>query len=218
MVGAVNPDFDAVAFDFGGVLTVSPKTLMAEKAAEVGREPTEFLHMMLGPLDEDTDHPYHRLERGEISVEDLNEIIAQFASADPSSPGIQLPDGNEVLRALSAVEEMVQLAADLRTHGYRTAILTNNVREWGGWSDIVDAHNLVDVVIQSWEVGLRKPDPAVYRLTLDRLGVSEPARCLFLDDFEWNIRGADAVGLTTIHVTDHTAVVSAVRSLLLQPA
>ncbi|MGI9624460.1 MAG: HAD family hydrolase [Acidimicrobiales bacterium] len=213
----MNPDFDAVAFDFGGVLTVSPKGFMSEKAAELGLEPDEFMSLILGPLDEDTDHPYHRLERGEISVDELNEMIAQLAPSDAGGPPVALPDGDRVLQSLGAVDEMVQLANDLRSHGYRTAILTNNVREWHGWSDIVDAHNLVDEVIQSWEVGLRKPDPAVYQLTLDRLNVSEPARCLFLDDFEWNIRGAEAVGLTTIHVTDHAVAVSAVRSLLLHP-
>ena len=79
---------DAVIFDFGGVLTNSPTHLMAARAAEFGHDLRDVMHLLLGPFDEDTDHPWHRIERGEISFDEMVEgMVGVFADA-----GIQ--DGN----------------------------------------------------------------------------------------------------------------------------
>jgi len=76
------------------------------------------------------------------------------------------------------------------------------IRDWAdAWRSIVDAESLVDVVIDSAEVGLRKPNAAIYELALSRLDVVAD-RAIFLDDFPWNIEGAKAVGLVTMHVVD----------------
>jgi putative hydrolase of the HAD superfamily len=96
---------------------------------------------------------------------------------------------------------MIDAARRVRSAGYRTAILTNNIREWGAWRTLWEADELVDVVIDSCEVGLRKPNAEIYELTLGQLG-SVAGRTLFLDDFPWNIAGAETVGLQTMHVTD----------------
>jgi len=115
---------------------------------------------------------------------------------------------------LRPIPEMIDAARAVRAAGYRTAILTNNVREWGSWRTRWDADNLVDVVVDSSQVGLRKPNPAIFELTVEQLG-SPMERTLFLDDFPWNIAGADAVGLQTMHVTDPVAAAAALRDRLL---
>ncbi len=66
---------------------------------------------------------------------------------------------------------------------------------------MLNADSLVDVVIDSCEVGVRKPNPAIYQLTTDRLGIA-PDRCLFLDDFPWNLTPAVELGMQVQHVTD----------------
>ena len=69
-------------------------------------------------------------------------------------------------------------------------------------------------MIDSCEVGLRKPSPAIFELTVERLGVPAFERCLFLDDFPWNVAAAEALGFQTIHVTDPVATAAALRSRL----
>jgi putative hydrolase of the HAD superfamily len=78
----------------------------------------------------------------------------------------------------------------------------------------VHAHELVDVVVDSSAVGMRKPAPGIFEYTLKALGDIAPERALFLDDFPWNIAGAQRVGLATIHVTDHTTAIVEARSVL----
>ena len=89
----------------------------------------------------------------------------------------------------------------LRDEGYRTALLTNSFKEF---RELLEAHvdfGAFDVVVDSSEVGWRKPEPEIYALTTELLGV--PAgQILYLDDFEANLVGARAAGWRTIHVTD----------------
>jgi epoxide hydrolase-like predicted phosphatase len=107
-------------------------------------------------------------------------------------------------------EEMILAAATIGQH-YKTGILTNNVKEWVGWRDMVDAH-LFHVVVDSSEVGLRKPEPEIYLLTCERLGV-EPERAAFVDDLAPNIEGAASVGLHAIPFTTSEEVLDQLRPL-----
>lgn len=204
---------DAVIFDFGGVLTSSPANLMAARAAEFGHDIRDVMHLLLGPYEEDTDHPWHRIERGEISFDEMVEgMVGVFAEAGLDNP-MSPPPPEQVLAAMTPAVPMIEVAAAARASGRRTAILTNNIADWD-WRPTVGADELVDEVIDSCEVGLRKPDEAIYRLAMNRLGVDDPSRCVFLDDFAWNIAGASAVGMQTIHVEDHTTAAADLRVLL----
>jgi putative hydrolase of the HAD superfamily len=109
---------------------------------------------------------------------------------------------------------MIAAAAAVRAAGYRTAILTNNTREWGEWREAWDADNLVDVVVDSCQVGLRKPNPAIFELTVELLGGPAIDRTLFLDDFPWNVAAAAAMGFQTMHVTDSVVAAADLRRLL----
>jgi putative hydrolase of the HAD superfamily len=208
------PAIDAVIFDFAGVLSTSPAAGMIERAQRYDLDLSTFMPIVLGPLDVDGDHPYHELERGRITMDEFDAAIEPMWRAAGLTEFPTIPRGDELLAMVEPVAAMVDVARDVRAAGLRTAILTNNTREWGAWREAWDADNLVDVVIDSSEVGLRKPNPAIFELTVERLGGPPFERCLFLDDFPWNVAAAAALGFQTIHVTDPVAAAAAVRSLL----
>jgi putative hydrolase of the HAD superfamily len=191
---------DAVLFDFGGVITAfSPFTALGELGAEAGVDPAVVLEHLIGPYHEDTDHAFHRMERGEISAAD------GFMATLPvmAELGIELDISKlaGMFRTLGIHDVVVERVAALKADGYKTAIVTNNVREGSSeWRAMLDVDALFDVVIDSSAVGIRKPHPAIYRLALEELGGVEPGRAVFLDDHEGNIAGARAIGLHAIHV------------------
>ncbi|MDJ0770039.1 MAG: HAD-IA family hydrolase [Ilumatobacter sp.] len=206
-------ELDAVLFDFGGVLGGNPGGIMAGRIAEFGLTRDRFMSIALGPLDDDTDHPWHAAERGEITLEQFVARIEPFWRAEgltafPEPPGVE-----EFVQSIRPIPEMVAVARDARAAGYRTAIVSNMVADWAVWRTIIGADELVDVVVDSADVGLRKPAPEIYRLALERLGVAAD-RALFLDDFPWNITGAEAVGLNAMHVTDPIAAAAELRARL----
>jgi epoxide hydrolase-like predicted phosphatase len=174
----------------------------------------QFMPIVLGPLREDGDHPWHRAERGELDLAGFDVAAeplwraAGLTGAFPSPPSAA-----ELIAAIGPATEMVEVARDARAAGYQTAIVSNMVSDWSVWRTVVDADSLVDVVIDSSEVGLRKPDEAIFRLALERLGVSAE-RSIFLDDFEWNLSGAVALGMHTMHVTDTEVAAAELRDRL----
>jgi putative hydrolase of the HAD superfamily len=116
---------------------------------------------------------------------------------------------------LEVHEVVVDRIRTLRADGYRTALVTNNVREIAGqWRQIVPLDELFDVVIDSSEVGMRKPNPAIYLHTLELLGEVEPDRAVFLDDAPGNVEGARRAGLLAILVDDPAAAVAELDAVL----
>lgn len=212
---ATDRGIDAVIFDFTGVLTSSPGEAMKSRLVGHDIDLATMMAITLGPLHEDGNHPWHELERGTITMDAYQAAIEVLWRAEgfTSFPGP--PPGDEFLKLLRPVPEMIDAARAVRSAGYRTAILTNNVREWSAWREQWDADDLVDVVVDSSEVGLRKPDPAIFELTLQRLGGPEAGRTLFLDDFPWNIAAADALGMQTMQVVDPVDAAAALVERLL---
>lgn len=213
-----NPDVDAVIFDFAGVLSTSPGAMMMQQISEhdIGSDIDlrVFMGIIMGPLEAEGDHPWHQLERGRITFEEYVARIEPLWRDAGYESFPTPPSGDELLGGLSKVPEMIDAARAVRAAGYRTAILTNNIKEWGAWRTAWDADNLVDVVVDSCEVDMRKPNPDIFELTIERLG-APTQRTLFLDDFPWNIEGADAVGLQTMHVIDPVAAAGALLDRLL---
>ena len=150
---------EAVLFDLGGVFTDSPFEAVRITGAELGIDLDLALRLVFGPYDQDTDHPWHRLERGELSFP-------------------------------AARQELIALAA---SHGVCLDPLDILSRMSGG----TEAR---EVVVDSSEVGRRKPDPRFYQLALERLGNVAPEHCVFLDDFEGNVAAATALGMRGILV------------------
>lgn len=193
---------DAVIFDLGGVImrNGSPRDFTQQYP---DHDPAHIAELIMGPHHLDTDHPWHQVERGEITFAQCREMTQQLLA----DAGVTRPDstskGSSATRSSFAFElndDMVTFIHDLRDAQIPTAILTNNVREFRQWWwPLLDFETLFTTIVDSHEVGMRKPNPAIYQLTLQRLGV-EATRAAFLDDLHANVVAASDVGLHGIHV------------------
>ena len=113
-------------------------------------------------------------------------------------------------------EPMVATVRRARAAGIKTAILTNNIAEgrdhWMGWLPVDE---LFDAVVDSSAVGMRKPNPAIYTHTLALLDGATPAGAVFLDDYESNVRAAEALGWRGIVVgVDRDEAIAELDALL----
>ena len=206
---------EAVLWDYGGVFTASPFGAARAYAATTGTDPEELLHLVFGPYGTDTDHPWHQLERGELAMTDALAAIT-VAASDAGVP-FDLREmfshaANDPYDRTIVIETVRRLRAD----GVRTAIVTNNIREYGDvWRASLDVDELFDVIVDSCHEGVRKPDPVIYRTALERVGVSDPARAVFLDDFEQNVIAARELGMHGIVVEPDPRVALAELDALL---
>jgi len=191
---------DAVLFDFGGVFTESPFEVARQFGVALGASPERVLDLVFGPYHEDTNHPWHRLERGEIAIEVARaEIIALgIAEGLETDPYLVLA---ALGRGTGVRESFVDSVRRARAAGMRTAIVTNNVREFrDAWRALLPVDELFDAVVDSSEIGKRKPGEAIFRHALAVLGGPTPERTVFLDDFAGNVRAARALGIHGILV------------------
>ena len=191
----------AVIFDFGGVITTSPFEAFNRLEAERGL-PHDFIRH-INATDPDT-NAWALFERAEINAAQFDALFAQEAAF----AGREL-DGASVLAVLAgAVRPAMVTALDrLAAAGYRLACITNNVptghgagmaREPGDSLEAIFAR--FEHVIESSKVGLRKPDPRIYTMMTDQLGVP-PEACVYLDDLGINCKPAAALGMHAIKVT-----------------
>ncbi len=162
---------------------------------------------------ETTDHPWHELEQGRITLQAFIDWVEGHVPGggrrfDPAN-------GPITVARLPMRDALIDEVGRLRGAGIATALVTNNVAEWRHvWSARLDLDALFDVVVDSSEVGMRKPDARIYEHTLSALGVSDPARSVFLDDMAVNVAGAEAVGLRGVVVGHDTdAVITRLRAL-----
>jgi putative hydrolase of the HAD superfamily len=184
----------AVLFDLTGVLTTSPWPHLT--AAAGGN-----VELLVGSYHEDGDHPWHRLERGEIGFaqwfQDVTALAADAGVELDLSPLAALRD------EMVVYPHVVERVLELRRGGYKTALVTNNVREGSTmWRSLLAVDELFDVVIDSSEVGMRKPNRAIFELALHKLGLVDPATAVFLDDLDSNVAAARNAGLHAILVGD----------------
>jgi putative hydrolase of the HAD superfamily len=193
------PDLGGVLFDMGGVVMESPLHAIARYERDRGL-PADSINRVVAASGESG--AWARLERGELTVASF---CAPF-EADCRAHGFEV-DGAAVMAAIAAAgvprPAMLEAIRRLRAHGLRVGALTNNWRRNGPEDDVIP-HRLrdhFDVFVESRLVGLRKPDPRIYVLACQRLGI-EPARTAFLDDIGANLKAARALGLATIKVDD----------------
>ena len=192
----------AVLFDFGGVITEPLGSVLGVLATAAGADPAEFAALLIGAYDAE-DHLWNRLERGEIGFAEL----CEWARAEGARRGwsVDLSPALDHLAALPFRPAVLDRAADLRRRGLRTAVVTNSFTEVTAlWRARIDIDDLFDAIVDSCEVGLRKPDPRIYHLTLERLGGLAPEEAVLLDDFEVNLEAARAIGMHGVAVGDDT--------------
>lgn len=196
----------AVLFDLGGVVLGSPLQAIRDYEAELGldRNAINRVASETAPAG-----AWSRLERGEI---DLENFYPAF-EADCLAAGLKM-DARVMMQRMagSTVPRPAMLGAieKLRAAGFRVGALTNN------WAHADEAESdrpssarqsdgtralkgYFDVFIESSVEGLRKPDPAIYRLACARLG-KRPDEVIFLDDIGGNLKAARALGMATIKV------------------
>jgi epoxide hydrolase-like predicted phosphatase len=206
------PTIRAVVFDFGGVLITPITNQVGTLATRHERSLESMLALLLGPR-ETGDHPWHRAERGELAVAEIQALLAPWAQ----EAGVALHgDEMDVLLAAGAytvVQPMVDRLRRLRGEGVRTALLTNTFAEFRPTLETVIDLSLFDVVIESYAVRARKPEPAIYAATAAALGV-EHHEVAYLDDFDQNLAPAAELGWTVIHVSDPTTAIDELDAAL----
>jgi epoxide hydrolase-like predicted phosphatase len=201
----------AVVFDFGGVI-ITPLTKGISALAQRNRaEPRAMLEVLIGP-DETGDHPWHRAERGELTVPEIQAGLSPFASA----AGIELA-GDEIdvlmVPAYSINDAVVPRIGMLRESGIRTGLLTNTFAEFRPTLERDLDLQLFDAIVESYAVGARKPEPRIYLAMAAALGVDH-AEIVYLDDFPQNLGPAQELGWRTIHVTDVSSALEELDQIL----
>jgi putative hydrolase of the HAD superfamily len=116
--------------------------------------------------------------------------------------------------AMQPNHELLERYRALREGGMRLALCTNNVREWEPlWRAKLPVDELFEVVVDSAFVGTRKPEPRIYAITLERLGLPGEA-CAFVDDLDVNVAAAKEAGMHGIHYRDNAQAIAELDALL----
>jgi putative hydrolase of the HAD superfamily len=204
-----------VISDFGGVLTTPLVQSFAAVQDETGIPFEELAKAMARIQEEDGRHPLFELETGRLTEADfLRKLGEALEPALGHRP--ELHRFSEIyFDALHPNEPMIDLMREVKEQGHRTALLTNNVREWEPlWRTMLPVDEIFEVVVDSGFVGCRKPDREIYELTLERLGGTDPKQCLFIDDTNVNCDAARELGMSAVHYRDYEQAIGEIRSAL----
>ena len=206
----------AIITDFGGVLTTPLANAFEHVQEEHGLSLEQLGMAMFRATEERGENPLFPLERGELSEPEFLQIV-EDALAAVAGRRIPMHDfGARYFARLETNHAMLDHLRSLRDErGIRLAMLTNNVREWQArWQAMIpEIDELFELIVDSAFVGMRKPDPAIYTLTLERLGLPADA-CVFIDDMDVNVTAAREVGLRAVQFTDTDATIAAVEAAI----
>jgi len=203
----LNKSYDAVVFDYGGVMITSitnkfvPLAERAETSVEVIRE------IVMGPLGFSTNHPWHCAERGEIPLDQIQKGLEPYAaehSVKLFGDEIETVYSNTksgLTSPYTIIEPMIEKAIEVQKDGFSIALLTNLFTEFYPTVRKELADVRFDAWIASSEEGTRKPEAKIYERTEELLQVSGE-KILFLDDFTPNLIAAKEAGWSVIQVID----------------
>lgn len=205
----------AVLWDFGGVILSSPFEAFNRYEAEIGL-PKDFIRS-LNARNGDT-NAWAKMERSEVSLEGFVELFEEEARQQ----GHKL-DGWRILQSLGG-DIRPQMVEALRRckQAFRVACITNNMKHGEGpgmarsadkAKDVAEIMMLFEHVVESSKLGLRKPDPRIYRHACDLLGV-QPEDCVYLDDLGINLKPARALGMRTIKVGDPDVAIDELQAMV----
>jgi putative hydrolase of the HAD superfamily len=206
---------EAVLWDFGGVILSSPFDAFAAYEREAGL-PENFIRG-LNARNPDA-NAWARMERSDISRE---EFVVAF-EAEAQAAGYWL-DGRRVLASISGEIRPAMVEALRRVRArHRVACITNNMKAGDGPGMAASAErarqvseimSLFEHVVESSRLGMRKPDPRIYRHTCELLGVA-PEACVYLDDLGINLKPARAMGMRTIKVGDPAIAIAELEAMV----
>jgi putative hydrolase of the HAD superfamily len=204
----------AVVFDFGGVLSSPISGAFVHVREAVGISAEALGQAMAAVTERDGVNPLHELECGRVSEAEFMADLGAVLSEQLDRP-VGMHDFSATYFAhLETNHAMIDLARSVRERGLRTAMLTNNVREWEPrWRAMLPVDDLFELVVDSAFVGMRKPDPEIYALLLERLGLPASA-CLLVDDFAVNCEAAREAGMHAVRFVDTPQTIADVEALL----
>jgi putative hydrolase of the HAD superfamily len=196
----------AVIWDFGGVITTSPFEAFARFEAERGL-PADIIRRT--NANNHWENAWAKFERAEVDIDTFDHLFA----AESLALGAEVR-GKDVLPLLSGDlrPEMVDALKRVKAK-FKTGCITNNLpansigSKSGRSLYVAEVMVLFDHVIESATIGLRKPDPLIYRMMLEALDV-DPKRCIYLDDLGVNLKPARDMGMKTIKVIDAWQAIS----------
>jgi epoxide hydrolase-like predicted phosphatase len=192
----------ALVVDFGGVLTTSIWPAFQEFCEREGLEPDTVRELFRGDAKALT--LLRQLETGAIDAPEFEPRFGALLGID-SSDGLIA----RLFAGLRPDEGMIDAVRRARAGGIRTALISNS---WGMGIYERAPIDLFDATVISGDVGLHKPQPEIYLMAAERLGV-EPADCVFVDDLRENIAGAEAVGMTGVLHRDTGATLERLEEL-----
>jgi epoxide hydrolase-like predicted phosphatase len=206
----------AVISDFGGVLT-SPLLDSFAAFQDSSGIPLEEIGVALGAIwQRSGQHPLFELETGRMTEASFLQALSDQLSAQLGRPVEMHGFGERYFSHLEPNERMIQYMRELRDRGYQLAICTNNVREWESrWRTMLPVDEIFDVVVDSAFVGARKPEPRIYEITLERLGVAAES-ALMVDDVEPNCEAAIGLGIAAVWFRDTQQAIAEIESALAQ--
>lgn len=194
-------DHEGLLVDFGGVLTTDiwasfgafcdAEGLERDAVKELFRDRGEGLALL------------RKLERGAVSDDDFERDFGAMLGVAPAGVIERLFAG------LGPDEAMIAAVKAAGAAGIRTGLISNS---WGTGIYERAPMEIFDATVISGDVGMHKPEPEIYRLGAERIGV-EPAGCVFVDDLRENVAGAEAVGMTALLHRDAAATVAALEGL-----
>lgn len=210
-------NYQAVLWDFGGVVTTSPFDAFNRMESEKGL-PHNIVRQ-INSADPDA-NAWARFERAEIDAAQFDTMFADEARA----VGAEDLSGADVLACLSGDirPKMVAALDVLKCKGHKLGCITNNVPAGKGAGmarseqkavAIADVMTRFDHVIESSKAGVRKPDPRIYLMMCEALDV-EPSQCVYLDDLGINCKPAAALGMKAIKVTGETQALADLGMIL----
>jgi putative hydrolase of the HAD superfamily len=203
-----------IVSDFGGVLTVPLLEGFARYEERSGVSAQLIGQAIARTTEANGSNPLHELEVGALSEGEFLATLEREASAIADRPVELARFGEEYMAGLEPNAELFAYYRALHERGFRLALLTNNVREWEPyWRSKLPIDEIFEVVVDSGFVGVRKPDPAIYALTLERLGLPAEA-CAFVDDLAHNVEAARALGFAAVHHEETTRTIAELDAVL----
>jgi putative hydrolase of the HAD superfamily len=203
----------AVICDFGGVLTSPLLGAFAAFQDDHGITMEQLgVAMAAGAVTLGGKHPLFELECGRITEERFLDLLREGLEAELGHRPALHRFKETYFDALDPNEEMIALMAEL-SGSHRMAMLTNNVREWEPlWRAKLPVDEIFETVVDSAFVGMRKPNPEIYELTVSRLDGIAAEECLFIDDTLVNCEAAEELGMAAVHFVDNAQAIPQIRS------
>jgi putative hydrolase of the HAD superfamily len=205
---------EAIISDFGGVLTSPLLDSFAAFQDSSGISLEALGGAMAAVAQRTGANPLFELETGRLSERDFLESLGTELSTQLGRPVELHGFGERYFEHLHPNERMIEFMRTLRDRGLALGICTNNVREWESlWRAKLPVDEIFEVVVDSAFVGMRKPDPEIYELTLERLG-NPAAATLLVDDIELNCDAARRLGMRAVWFRSTEQAISEIEAAL----